>query len=139
MALLARREHSEHELGRKLQQKGFAAQEVDAVLADLKARNLLSDERFTEALINSRRERGFGPLRVRQDLQAKGVAQDLIDRWVDADDPSWLETLRRVWRKKFAGQPPSAYKEWARQARYLQTRGFSAEQIRKVIDITDST
>ena len=136
-ALLARREHSAFELDRKLRSKGHAPADVAKVLADLKAHGLLSDERFSENLVNSKRERGYGPLRVRQDLRAKGVAQDLIDRCVDCDDQGWLETLRTTWIKKFGGRKPSSYKEWARQARFLQYRGFSSEQIRTVVHFSN--
>ena len=133
-ALLARREHSEYELTLKLTRKGHPPEEVAAVLADLKVQGLLSDERFTESLVNSRRERGYGPLRISQDLRSKGVAQELVERWIDANDPQWLDVLRAVWTKKFGGEQPNSYKEWARQARFLQSRGFSSEQIRQVVD-----
>ena len=136
-ALLARREHSEHELSLKLTQKGHPLGEIRAVLADLKVHGLLSDERFTESLVNSRRERGYGPLRISQDLRSKGVAQELIERWVDVNDPQWLDVLRMTWTKKFGGDAPESYKEWARQARFLQSRGFTSEQIRKIVDLDD--
>lgn len=136
-ALLARREHSELELARKLRLKGFTAQAIAEALRTLVKQGLLSDQRFTEALVNSRRECGYGPLRVRRDLQARGVAEELIDQWVDESDPEWLPALKRLWQKKFAGQAPADYREWARQARFLQSRGFSTEQIRSVIGFND--
>lgn len=137
-ALLARREHSAFELDRKLASRGHRAEDIAKVLKDLKAHGLLSDERFAESLVSSKRERGYGPVRIRQDLQARGVAQELIDRCIDVDDPGWLDVLRETWAKKFAGRRPVTYKEWARQARFLQYRGFSSEQIRAVIQLDDN-
>ena len=45
--MLARREHSRTELGRKLAERGFSEPHVGEVLDALEAENLLSDRRFT--------------------------------------------------------------------------------------------
>jgi bifunctional ADP-heptose synthase (sugar kinase/adenylyltransferase) len=39
---------------------------------------------------------------------------------------------RAVWARKFDG-PPSDAKSWAKQARFLQSRGFSVDSIHKVL------
>lgn len=95
---------------------------------------MLSDERFAESLVRVRRNRGYGPLRIRQELQDKGAAPDVIDRCLDVGSREWLVELQRVRRKKFGERLPSNYPERARQARFLQYRGFSTEQIREALD-----
>jgi len=100
----------------------------------LAAEGLLSDERFVEGLVRVRRSRGFGPLRIRQELQDKGAAPEMVERCVDMHSRDWLVELKRVRRKKFGERLPSSYAERARQARFLQYRGFSAEQIREALD-----
>jgi regulatory protein len=132
--LLAMREHSQVELQRKLVQKGFEAQAVAKTLQDLIAQNLLSDERFTEAFVMSKRERGIGPLKIQAELQQRGVANELITCYLDIRDPNWLELAEGVRQKKFGEGVPEAYNLKMQQARFLASRGFSHEQIRRVLD-----
>jgi len=56
-----------------------------------------------------------------------------IARIVDFASAEWLDVLRRVRRKKYGERPPATPADWARQARFLQGRGFTAEQIRQVL------
>ena len=132
MRWLARREYSVHELGQRLVAKGHARAVVDEALAALESRGLLSDRRFAESLVRSRVEHGYGPLRIAHELRVKGVDDTLIDGVVDPDDDTWVARLEVVWKKRF-GSRPGDYREWARQARGLQSRGFTAEQVRRVI------
>ena len=133
MRVLAAREHSTHELRRKLQQKGFAAPAVEAELDALQREKLLSDERFVEAFINSRRRRGQGPVRIQRDLQAHDLDTELIASYLDLSDPDWLEEARSVREKKFGRAPVDDFQEKMRQARFLEYRGFSHEQIQRVL------
>jgi len=45
---------------------------------------------------------------------------------------SELDRARAVLRGRFAA-PPADAREWARQARFLQTRGFAVDLIRKLL------
>ncbi len=98
---------------------------------------LLSDGRFAEDLLRVRRERGYGPLRIKKEMQDKGVDAQLIARYVDAADPQWVEVLKRVRRKKFGDRRPKSYQERARQARFLQYRGFTFDQVQSVLNEAD--
>ncbi len=131
--MLARREHGEQELLVKLVAKGCEQEIAAAVIAELKGKDLVSDRRFVEVLVGNRMRRGHGPLRIRHELQQRGIGQALIEDTVDANDPMWLAQLREVWVKKFGGGAPDNYREWARQARFLQGRGYSAEQIKQIV------
>ncbi|MDH3859297.1 MAG: recombination regulator RecX, partial [Gammaproteobacteria bacterium] len=77
MDLLARREHSEHELRQKLKARGHDADAIDEVLQGLKQDHLLSDARFTEAYVSHRFNAGVGPLKIRYELRQKGIADAL--------------------------------------------------------------
>ena len=134
LRLLAIREHSQAELQRKLVQKGFAAAAVEQTLHDLMAQNLLSDERFTEAFVSSRRERGSGPVKIQAELQQRGIDRSLISRYLDVQDPDWLALAERARQKKFGRAQPEEYELKMQQARFLANRGFSHEQIRRVLD-----
>jgi lipopolysaccharide export system ATP-binding protein len=76
LRLLARREHSRAELARKLASEG-SLEEIASVLDQLEQAGLLSDRRFAEALVFSRAAR-FGAARLRHDLKARGVAEEII-------------------------------------------------------------
>ena len=138
VGLLSRREHSEKELKTKLLSKGGTqADTIARVIEDLKQRNYLSDQRFTDMFVQSRMERGDGPLKIRHELESKGIAESIIDQHLNQPDQVWERVLLKVWSKKFGEVIPSNYNEWARQARFLQSRGFTSELIRKVVSFQD--
>lgn len=134
MRLLATREHSQHELQRKLTQKGHAAEWVDEVITQLSAQDLQSDERFVETFINSRRERGQGPKRIQIELQQHQIPPDMIESYLDASDPNWHAAAEKVRSKKFGGAIPNDYKARMQQAKFLEYRGFSHQQIFAILD-----
>jgi len=133
MNLLARREHSAQELRRKLKSKGHPPELIDPAIIRLQKEHLLDDGRFTEAYIRYRRERGYGPVRIRQELGEKGVQEDLIAEYLDERDSDWREHVLAVREKKFTQQLPDDFKERARQARFLQYRGFTQAQIQSAL------
>lgn len=73
-------------------------------------------------------------MRIRKELQAKGLPEEAVARWVDARDSEWLADLERVRRKKFGAGAPRSAPERARQTRFLQQRGFTYEQIREALN-----
>jgi regulatory protein len=48
-----------------------------------------------------------------------------------------LDSATEVWRKKFKAYPQSR-EEWAKQARFLQSRGFGFELIKKILTVNDN-
>jgi regulatory protein len=130
--LLARREHSRAELARKLTAHG-TQEEIDNVLAQLETEGLLSDARAAGAYVRAHGSR-LGTARLRQELRTRGLNLDLAAAAV-SELGSELERARAVWTKKFAAVPADA-REWARQARFLQGRGFSVDIIRRLLKET---
>lgn len=133
MALLARREHGRAELARKLKARledGQDPADVEAVLDELAASNLLSEERFAASVVRARGAR-YGDARIALDLKARGVAPALARTALGALD-SEVSRARAVWQRRF-GTVPQSLSERARQARFLQARGFSADAIRRVL------
>ena len=123
------REHSEKELVQKCVARGFDASSVQLVLDELREMGLQSNVRYTESLLYSRQRKGFGPVRIAADLRSKGIEDDLIQQVLALSDETWQVLLERVIAKKFQGKIATEPKEKAKQLRYLQSRGFSAEQI----------
>ena len=131
---LARREHSRFELEQKLSALG-TTEEIAAVLDHLEQTGLLSDKRTAATYVSSHAAR-FGTMKLRHTLRAKGISAELIDGCIAEDLGSEEARALEVWRRKFA-QPPSDAREWAKQARFLQSRGFSSDAIRKVLKASD--
>ena len=129
--LLARREHSHAELLRKLSPHG-SLEDIESVLADLQRNNLQSDTRFAESYLRSYGER-FGVAKLRHTLRSKGIASELVEAELGSKDlPEETERAKAVWARKFAAAPEDA-RDWAKQARFLQSRGFSTDVIRRVL------
>lgn len=101
------------------------------------AQRLVSDDRFVETLVRARRARGHGPVRIAQELKEKGIGAGIIENQLDFSSPLWLEEIERVRRKKFGGGLPQTAPERAKQARFLHYRGFTHEQIRRVLNSRD--
>jgi len=129
MNYLARREHSRCELEKKLAQKEFAASEISAALDRLIDDGLLSDSRFAEAYVNARRQRGSGPIKIQAELKLRGVDDEIVSQYLDQQDLVWYELVHEVRSKRFGEVLPSEYAQRMRQARFLQQRGFTYEQI----------
>lgn len=133
MRLLAAREHSQHELRRKLGQKGHEPDIIEAVIEQLAAQGLQSDERFIESFVNSHRERGKGPKRIRMELQQHQLPYELIEKHINERNSEWREHALRVKLKKFGQAPIDDIKERSKQTRFLEYRGFTHEQISSVL------
>ncbi len=133
MDLLARREHSEKELHRKLSRKGFASDLISQAIQQLAKENLQSNRRFAENYIQSRREKGFGPLHIQQELLERGINKEEIAELLQTDDNAWLEALRKIYQKRFKHKMPVDYKERAHCMRFLLGRGFTSEQIEMIL------
>jgi regulatory protein len=130
LGYLTRREYSRQELYRKL--LPYAGEEnLDGLLDEFRQRGWISDARYADQMVHARKGK-YGSLKVAHELRNHGVAEDLIEKAVKEVQEQELDTARALWRKKFDSQPANR-EEWAKQARYLQGRGFGLETIRSVL------
>ena len=128
---LAQREHSRVELVRKLAQYATEEGELDRVLDDLSAKGFIDEQRVAQS-VAYRRGAKLGTARIVQELKAKGVDPDAILEATAQLKTTELERAREVWRKKF-GAPAQDAAERGKQMRFLASRGFSGEVIRKAM------
>ncbi|BBP03371.1 regulatory protein RecX [Sulfuriferula plumbiphila] len=128
---LSRREHSRMELMRKLAPHTDSPDELNTLLDDLQARGWLSDARYAEQMVNARQSR-YGSRKLAFELREKGIDEDLINTTLANVRDTELERARAVWARKF-GQIPASAQEQARQIRFLQSRGFVWDVIRKIL------
>ncbi len=136
MDLLARRDHSRLELDRKLTGRGFAPALVEHVLDELTRDRLLEEDRFVESFVRARLRKGHGPVRIRGELAQHGIEDARVSAALAEADCDWTALACQVREKRFGTAAPRDLKERARQAKFLQYRGFETAQIRAALDET---
>ncbi|MCD0421008.1 recombination regulator RecX [Rubrivivax sp. JA1024] len=133
---LAQREHSRAELERKLARHAedgpdaSAAERIARALDELQAAGLLSEARVAESVLTQGAR--FGSRRLRQTLQAKGLAPELVSQTLEQARSTELDRAREVWRRRFGSVPADAAGR-AKQMRFLAGRGFDGDVIRRVV------
>jgi regulatory protein len=126
---LVRREHSRDELARKLSPHAESAEILEGTLNWLESTNKLSNQRFAEVR-SHQLARKYGAARIRQDLKSKGVSEEVSDRAVaELDD---LTKAKEILARKYR-VPATTREERAKRARFLQSRGFSGDVIRRLV------
>jgi regulatory protein len=135
VSLLARRDYSSVELKKKLAERGYLDLAYEVVVDDMVSMNKVNDERYGQNVVAYRARRGHGPARIRGELKKSGLGREAIDEAVKGEDsPDFLALARTVRARKFGPDVPKDRKERARQARFLQYRGFSTDHIRAVLE-----
>jgi len=130
---LSRREHASQELHNKLLRKGFEEYVINRVLTQLRVDNLQSDERFAESYIRSRTNKGFGPLRIQQELRERGITEELLQDMLESSDTDWIKLARQAKQKRFGQNLPQNQRELAKQIRFMQYRGFTSSQVKAAL------
>lgn len=135
LRLLSSREHSRAELERKLLPHASDVDSLTQVLDALQTKGFISEARVAESVLH-RRAAKLGAARVKQELLAKGLDGVTVAAAMERLRATELERARAVWRKKFA-QPPQDATERAKQMRFLASRGFEGDVIRRVVQGVD--
>ena len=131
LRLLSQREHSRAELERKLAPHEEVPGQLAKALDELQARDFINDGRAIESVVH-RRSGKLGIGRIQQELAAKGLSGEAVAEAMEGLRATELSRAQEVWRKKF-GRPPEDTSEKAKQMRFLLTRGFGTEVVRRVI------
>jgi len=120
------------ELARKLAPHAESTEALDDLLDQMEQKNQLSNERFAaeRARVLSRK---YGAARVRQDLKAKGVDREMIERISSEGE---LERASGILNRKYR-EPAATREERAKRMRFLQSRGFSSEIIHQLLSARD--
>ena len=133
MRLLGAREYGRAELARKLTPHAEHAGQIDSLLDELAAKGFISEQRAAESVVHRRAPR-LGAARIRQELRAKGLPPELIQQTVAALQASEVARAHKVWGGKFgAPAAPGDAVGRARQIRFLLSRGFSSDVVRRVV------
>jgi len=142
MDLLARREHSRYEIVVKLTRRfGENSELFEKEVGKLTGEGLQSDRRLAEAFIRARTNRGRGPVKIKMELRAKQVGEEIISSAFEECGVDFSALAQAVAVKKFrdelgkvAGMETLGIgtldiKIKARISRFMQQRGFSYDHI----------
>lgn len=136
LRLLARREHSRFELAAKLRQRRLPADLANKVLDEFETEGWLSDERFADVYARQRMDSGYGPIRIRSELQQRGI-HSIPVCLKEVDDMEWTRRALRLRERRFGLQDlEQDWQEKVRQARFLTQRGYSADQVERALEVT---
>jgi len=139
LQLLGRREHSRRELLQKLRGRGFAGDAMQRVIDALAAEDWQSDQRFAENYARQRMEKGYGPLRIGNELRQRGIEEFDLDSVVEQVAENWDELLARLYTRKYPTQERMSRSEWARRSRFLLQRGFTGEAVKALLQRLEIT
>ena len=134
MNYLARREHSLHELQQKLKKRFADEALIDVQLQRLVEENLQSDERYAHSYVRQRADRGYGPVRIRQEMRERGLDDQRIGRAMSESDVDWFELAEAAYGKKFGLSGVDELKEKARRVRFMEYRGFTREHFGHLLE-----
>lgn len=137
--ILAMRDHSERELRRKLvapvmgkngpEAIAVTPEILERVIAWCMENHYLDDERFTRQFIASRSRKGYGPARIRQELNQKGVQRTVIEQAMFDCGIDWAEQAREQALRKYGDPLPTTFAEKIKVQRFLLNRGYLMEDI----------
>ena len=131
LRLLSGREHSRAELERKLGSFEEEPGELARVLDALQAKGFINEARVIESVVH-RRAAKLGAARIKQELQGKGLDPEAVTEALAGLRVTEHARALEVWRKKF-GEPALDAQAAAKQMRFLASRGFGGDVIRKIV------
>jgi regulatory protein len=116
---LARRDHSERELRRKLNER-FSPEAIDASLREAQERGWLpAAEVLSERVADQLRRKGKSHAYINRYLQGKGLPPQPLNRAAEQDSAT------RLLLKRYPNFHELGFAERAKALRWLRSRGFS--------------
>jgi regulatory protein len=116
---LRARDLTEHELKVRLEQRGVLETAARDSMAALVTAGLVDDARAASGRAGSLAARGYGDAAIREDLERRGVAAEVVEGALQELDPEGVRA-RQIVEERGTGP---------RTARHLSARGFAAEAV----------
>ena len=140
--ILAVRDHSEQELRRKLaapimdkngpEEIDATAEDYERVIAWCHEHGYLDDSRFVARFIASRSRKGYGPARIRQELNQKGISREATEKAMRECDIDWCALARDQATRTYGEPLPTVFSEKVKIQRFLLYRGYLMEDIQEI-------
>ena len=137
MRSLARRSRSVEETRIRLQEREIDEKTIEALITRLTKLGFLDDGRYAGEYVRTKFRLGFGPHRIKKELQERGVADTLIDTAMDEEleDLPEQKLLQEVLQKRLRTKgKPANLKALKSLVDFLLRRGFTQELVRSELD-----
>lgn len=135
LGLLVRREHSRRELERKLAARGVAEDEAAQAVARMSAEGWQDDTRFAVSLARTRAGAGYGPLRIRQELETHALEAGAVEAAFAAlakdGEDDWAGRARSLLERRYGPLDEADRVRRHKAAEYLLRRGFDVGTVRR--------
>ena len=122
---------SKKELREKLVRKGAEEEEAQGIALWLEELGAVNDESYAAAIVRHYGRMGYGKLRIRQELQRRGIDRNLWDEALE-QLPCSGEIIESLLHSRLKGRTPDA-DEGRKLSAMLQRRGFTWQEIRPVL------
>ena len=133
MHLLERQDRTEANLRKKLREGGYPQEAIDEAVSYVAGYHYIDDERYAESYVRYHQS-GKSRRKILMDLKQRGVSDEVIRRAIESEYTASEEDMIRAAIKKRHFDPGSSDpKERQRMYRFLLGRGFSYEDIDRVI------
>ncbi len=124
MHILERQDQTEWQLFRKLLRNDYPEEAIEAVISYLKQCRYLDDERYARTFIRFRQEK-HGRLRLKNDLERRGVPKEVIRRCMEEEFSSDERLkIRELLQKRHFAPETADSRECRKMYQFLLRRGF---------------
>lgn len=134
-------EHCHADVREKLQKWGLSAEATERIISRLEKTNFLDESRYAKAFVNDKlRFSGWGKRKIALALQQKHVPHAVFQPYIDAiDEEEYLQILRKAMEQKARTlkAEDGDYQRKLKLTRFAMSRGFSYDEIRQCMDISD--
>jgi len=134
LRFLSIRNHSLNELKQKLIKKKYSLNVIQRVLDELINLNYLNDKKFADQFYNELLNKGFGPLKIKNEMIKRGIEIKAIDEilqdYFNNDEEQIKVILKYLQKNKFSKKLKTK-KEFQKVYNHLAGRGFSSSAILK--------
>lgn len=136
-SLCARSEQCESDIRAKIRRRGLSAVQENEIIDFLKEERFLDNDRFAGAFASDKmRFSGWGRLKIRMALYAKGISTEIIKRALDnLPEDAYFESLLEAARSKSRSLDVSKREDVVKLYRFLASRGFESDYCMKALRI----
>lgn len=126
------KDRTEKELRAKLTQKGYDEKETELAIERLIDYGYVSDRRYAEMYIRQQHtKKGYRLLK--RELIEKGIDRELVEELYDSLNVDEEQLLEQVFQKRYSGADLNDEKTYRKAFSYLVRRGFSTEEVRRIL------
>ena len=129
--MLGRRALSEHELGSKLEEKGYEEADIHDTLAYLRDYGYVDDAKYALSFALTRHGRGQGQYRIRQELRNRGVDEEIVESVLE-QLPEPDGAIQKILQSKLGKVNDEDTRRKAAAA--LSRRGFGWDEINRALE-----